>query len=115
MRTLGFESKKEEIKKMIGETDMEGTEKMNSNDFFTVMTQKMSRKIPKKKSWKLSSSSMMKKLGHYHSTISHALKELGKNLTDEELQEMTEEADRDGDGEVNEQESLRIMKKTRLY
>ena len=31
------------------------------------------------------------------------------------LQEMIDEADRDGDGEVNEQEFLRIMKKTSLY
>lgn len=31
------------------------------------------------------------------------------------LQEMIDEADRDGDGEVNEQEFLRIMKKTNLY
>ncbi|XP_004416325.1 PREDICTED: centrin-2 [Odobenus rosmarus divergens] len=30
-------------------------------------------------------------------------------------QEMIDEADRDGDGEVNEQEFLRIMKKTSLY
>lgn len=31
------------------------------------------------------------------------------------FQEMIDEADRDGDGEVNEQEFLRIMKKTNLY
>lgn len=42
-------------------------------------------------------------------------KELGENLTDEELQEMIDEADRDGDGEINEQEFLKIMKKTSLY
>jgi len=42
-------------------------------------------------------------------------KELGENLTDEELQEMIDEADRDGDGEVNQDEFLRIMKKTSLY
>ena len=59
-------------------------------------------------------------------------KELGENLTDEELQvylktfffflttfwwlkEMIDEADRDGDGEINENEFLRIMKKTSLY
>lgn len=31
------------------------------------------------------------------------------------LQEMIDEADRDGDGEINEQEFLKIMKKTSLY
>jgi hypothetical protein len=33
-------------------------------------------------------------------------KELGENMTDEELQEMIDEADRDGDGEVNEEVRL---------
>ena len=42
-------------------------------------------------------------------------KELGENLTDEELQEMIDEADMDGDGEVNESEFLRIMKKTEIF
>ena len=40
---------------------------------------------------------------------------LGPRMTDEELQEMIDEADRDGDGEINEEEFLRIMKKTSLY
>eukprot|EP00961_Rhodomonas_salina_P109804 1477685-Rhodomonas_salina.1 len=35
-------------------------------------------------------------------------------MTDEELQEMIDEADRDGDGEVSEEEFIRIMKKTSL-
>ena len=37
--------------------------------------------------------------------------ELGENLTDDELQEMIEEADRDGDGLINEEEFYRVMKK----
>ena len=36
-------------------------------------------------------------------------------MTDEELQEMIDEADSDGDGEVSEEEFIRIMKKTSLY
>lgn len=42
-------------------------------------------------------------------------KELGENLTDEEIQEMIDEADRDGDGQVSEEEFFRIMKKTSLF
>ncbi|KAG5457675.1 MAG: homogentisate 1,2-dioxygenase-domain-containing protein, partial [Olpidium bornovanus] len=44
--------------------------------------------------------------------LKRVAKELGENLTDEELQEMIDEADKDGDGEVNEEEFLRIMKKS---
>ena len=47
--------------------------------------------------------------------LKRVAKELGENMTDEELQEMIDEADRDGDGEISEEEFLRIMKKTSLY
>ena len=42
-------------------------------------------------------------------------RELGETMTDEEIQEMIDEADRDGDGEISEEEFMRIMKKTNLF
>jgi centrin-1 len=47
--------------------------------------------------------------------LKRVAKELGENLTDEELQEMIDEADRDGNGVIDQDEFLRIMKKTNLY
>jgi centrin-1 len=47
--------------------------------------------------------------------LKRVAKELGENLTDEEIQEMIDEADRNGDGEVDEEEFYRIMKKTSLF
>ena len=44
--------------------------------------------------------------------LKRVAKELCENMTDEELQEMVDEADRDGDGEVSEEEFIRILKKT---
>lgn len=41
MRALGFEPKKEEIKKMISDIDKEGTGKISFSDFLAVMSQKM--------------------------------------------------------------------------
>ena len=35
--------------------------------------------------------------------------ELGENLTDEEMQEMIDEADRDGDGLINEVKNIRMF------
>ena len=40
--------------------------------------------------------------------LKRVAKELGENMTDEELQEMIDEADRDGDGEINEDEFFNI-------
>lgn len=41
MRALGFEPKKEEIKKMIADIDKEGSGVIKFNDFLSMMTQKM--------------------------------------------------------------------------
>lgn len=41
MRALGFEPKKEEIKKMIADTGKDGSSTINFEDFLTMMTTKM--------------------------------------------------------------------------
>ncbi|KAM8949721.1 centrin-1 [Lycaon pictus] len=116
MRALGFEPRKEEMKKMISEVDKEGTGKISFNDFLAVMTQKMAEKDTKEeilKAFRLFDDDETGKISFKN--LKRVAVELGENLTDEELQEMIDEADRDGDGEVNEEEFLRIMKKTNLY
>ena len=47
--------------------------------------------------------------------LKRVAKELGERMTDEERQKMIDEADRDGDGEVNEDEFLPVTKKTNLF
>ncbi|CAD5114254.1 DgyrCDS3395 [Dimorphilus gyrociliatus] len=116
MRALGFEPKREEIKKMIADIDKEGTGTIDFNDFLQMMSQKMSEKDSKEeilKAFKLFDDDETGKISFQN--LKRVAKELGENLTDEELQEMIDEADRDGDGEINEAEFLRIMKKTSLY
>ncbi|NXD85826.1 CETN2 protein, partial [Halcyon senegalensis] len=116
MRALGFEPKKEEIKKMVLDIDKEGTGKISFDDFLAVMTQKMAEKDSKEeilKAFKLFDDDETGKISFKN--LKRVAKELGENLTDLELQEMIDIADRDGDGEVNEQEFLRIMQKTSLY
>uniref|UniRef100_A0A8D2N821 EF-hand domain-containing protein n=1 Tax=Zonotrichia albicollis TaxID=44394 RepID=A0A8D2N821_ZONAL len=116
MRALGFEPKKEEIKKIISDIDKEGTGKISFSDFLAVMSQRMAEKDSKEeilKAFKLFDDDETGKISFQN--LKRVAKVLGENLTDEELQEMIDEADRDGDGQVSEQEFLRIMKKTGLY
>ena len=42
--------------------------------------------------------------------LKRVARELGENLSDDELQAMIDEFDKDGDGEISEQEFLNIMK-----
>ncbi|KAM5255857.1 centrin-4-like [Ctenodactylus gundi] len=116
MWALGFEPKKEEIKHMIAEIDKEGTGTISFEDFFAIMSVKMNEKNENEelsKAFKLfdddNTGSITLK------NIKRVAKELGEKLTDDELQEMLDEADRDRDGEINEEEFLRIMKKSTLY
>ena len=116
MRALGFEPKKEEIKKLISDVDKDGSGSVDFNAFLQIMTVKMSERDSKEeilKAFKLFDDDDTGKISFHN--LKRVAKELGENLTDEELQEMIDEADKDGDGEVNEAEFLRIMKKTNLY
>lgn len=116
MRALGFEPRKEEMKKMISEVDKEATGRISFNDFLAVITQKMAEKDSKEeilKAFRLFDDDETGKISFKN--LKRVANELGESLTDEELQEMIDEADRDGDGEVNEEEFLKIMKKTNLH
>lgn len=116
IRALGFEPKKEEIKKMIADIDKEGTGKISYADFLQLMTIKMSEKDSNEeilKAFRLFDDDDSGTISFKN--LKRVAKELGENLTDEELKEMIDEADLDGDGEVNQDEFLRIMKKTSLY
>ncbi|XP_012639637.1 centrin-4 [Microcebus murinus] len=116
MQALGFLPKKEEIKKLIAEIDKEGIGTISFEDFFAIMSVKMSEKDEKEeilKAFKLFDDDDTG--GITLNNIKRVAKELGENLTDGELQEMLDEADRDGDGEINEEEFLRMMQKTSLY
>uniref|UniRef100_A0A1W7RAW0 Calglandulin n=1 Tax=Hadrurus spadix TaxID=141984 RepID=A0A1W7RAW0_9SCOR len=116
MRALGFEPRKEEIKLIVAEIDKNKLGKIGFDDFVTLMTTKMAEKDTNEeilKAFQLFDIDNTGKISF--DNLKSVAKELGENLTDEELQEMITEADKDGDGLVNQEEFLHIMKKTSLY
>lgn len=116
IRALGFEPKKEEIKRMIAEIDKEDTGKLSFDNFVTLMSMKMAERDSKEEIMKAFRLFDEENTGVIdYEKLKRVSQELGENLTDEELQEMIEEADRDGDGLVTQEDFVRIMRKTRLY
>ena len=116
MRALGFEPKREEIKKMIADVDKDGSGVIDFNEFQDMMTQKMAERDPREemlKAFRLFDDDETGKISFRN--LKRVAKELGENMTDDEITEMIEEADRDGDGEISEEEFMRIMRKTNLF
>jgi len=116
MRALGFEPKKEEIRKMISEIDKDGSGSIDFEEFLTMMTIKMGQRDSKEemaKAFRLFDDDETGRVSFKN--LKRVSKDLGENLTDEELQEMIDEADREGTGEVSLDDFMRIMKKTNLF
>lgn len=116
MRALGFEPKKEEIRNIILDLDREGSGLIEYADFLEVMTIKMRERDPieeMKKAFRLFLDGDSDKITLKH--LKKVARDLGETMTDEELQEMIEEADRDGDGAISEADFIRIMNKTNLF
>ena len=116
MRALGFEPRKEEVKRMITEMDKDGSGTIEYPEFEEMMASKMAERDPREeilKAFKLFDDDNTGRISFKN--LKRVARELGETMTDEELMEMIEEADRDGDGEISQEEFLRIMKKTNLF
>ncbi|KAH9599912.1 EF-hand domain [Trypanosoma melophagium] len=132
MRALGFDPNKDEVRRLLSSTveeragDMSGAAAagvatmeplvIGFPEFMELMARKMTERDSREemmKAFHLFDDDNTGKITFKN--LKRVAQELGENMTDAELQEMIDEADRDGDGEVSEEEFLRVMKKTSLY
>lgn len=136
MRALGFEPRKDEIRQLVtsvthdagsagfGSTLPQGANAAAAREigvitypqFLQIMSQMMTQRDSREemlKAFRLFDDDETGKITFKN--LKRVAMELGENMTDAELQEMIDEADRDGDGEVGEEDFLRLMKKTALY
>jgi centrin-3 len=116
MRALGFDVKKHEVLGLMKEYDREGAGQIEYHDFLEIMTTKISERDPVEeilKAFKLFDEDNSGKISLRN--LRRVARELGENLSDDELQAMIDEFDKDGDGEISEQEFLNIMKQTSIY
>ncbi|XP_064645303.1 centrin-3-like [Lineus longissimus] len=110
MRALGFDVKKADVLKVLRDYDREASGKIQFDDFNEVMTDMMLERDPQEeimKAFKLFDDDDSGKISLRN--LRRVARELGENMTDEELRAMIDEFDRDGDGEINEGEFLSIM------
>merc|ERR1712166_780697 len=116
MRALGFDVKKQEVLGLMREYDRDGAGQIEYLDFLEIMTTKIADRDPVEeilKAFKLFDEDNSGRISLRN--LRRVARELGENLSDDELQAMIDEFDKDGDGEINENEFLGIMKQTSIY
>merc|ERR1712070_699791 len=118
LRALGFEPKKEELKKLVSDLDRSssshGQGMLDFNEFLEIMTAKMSEKDSKEQTLKAFQLFKGPSGKISFDDLKAVAKELGEMMSDEELQEMIREADKDDDNEVSEEEFMRIIRRSTL-
>jgi centrin-3 len=111
IRALGFDVKKEEVRRILAEVDREGTGTIEFPEFLSIMTEKISARDPDEEIAK--AFHLFDEDGSGVITLKNmrrVARELGENLTDDELQAMIDEFDKDQDGAINSDEFFAIMK-----
>jgi len=112
LRALGFEVKKEDVRRMLADVGKDPSQPIDFNDFKDMMNGRMPDKNSRSEIDKVFALFDEDETGKISfRNLKRIAQELGENLTDEELQEMIEEADKDGDGLVNPDEFYRVMRK----
>ena len=112
MQSLGFEAKNATIYQMVSDLDKDGSGAIDFDEFLDMMTARMSDKDTKDDISKVFRLFDDDKTGYVSiKNLRRVAKELGETMTDEELMEMIERADSDGDGQVSLEDFYNIMTK----
>merc|ERR1712216_163985 len=112
MRALGMEASKDEVRKMIEDIDKDGSGTIDLEEFTAMMTARTSDSESteeKLKVFALFTGGNEK--GITFKEMQRCATDLGDNMSAEDLQEMFDEADTDGDGVVSADEYLALLER----
>merc|ERR1740138_943616 len=107
---MGFEPKREEVRRMIAESDRDGSGTISFQTFQNVMSNKMHAREPKEEAIKAFRLFDDDETGTISlKNLRRVAKELGENMTDDELQEVIDFCDKGGRGEISQDDFVRLM------
>ena len=115
MQALGFDAKNPDVQKILDKLDRH-KKPLSYEEYMDVMIDKDENKDPEiemKKAFKVLCEEGTDKITL--KSLSKICADLGEKISDEELQEMINEADKDQDEEVGEEDFIKIMQKTGMF
>ncbi|CAG8628485.1 24020_t:CDS:2, partial [Dentiscutata erythropus] len=109
IKSLGYNPTEDELKRMVSNVDSDKDGKINFNEFATMMAHSSNDSDDDlREAFKV-----YDKDGNGYITpaeLKSVMNSLGERITDEEVDAMIREADTDGDGRVNYEEFIKMMK-----
>lgn len=112
IRAMGFDVKKDQVRKMMQDIGREPNQLISQPDFFEIMRDKMQEKGSREEIMKIFQLFDEEHTGRITlRNLKRIALEIGDPATEEELREMIAEADRDGDGALNFDEFYRVMRR----
>lgn len=110
MRSLGQNPSQQELLEMINEVDGDGNGTIDFQEFVEMMAKKMKDTDSEEEIREAFKVFDKDGSGYIDSSeLRQVMTTLGEKLTDEEVDEMIQEADIDGDGQVNYEEFVKMM------
>lgn len=112
IRALGFEVKKEDVRKMIIDIGRDPASNISFNEFVEILEDRMQSKGTREEVMRIFELFDEDRLGRVtFKNLKRISQEVGEAIPDDELRSMIEEADRDGDGALSFEEFYRVMKR----
>ena len=115
MQALGFDAKNPDVQKILDKLDRHKNP-LSYEEYMDVMIDKEENKNPEvemRKAFKVLCEEGTDKITL--KSLSKICADLGEKMSEEELQEMINEADKDQDEEVGEEDFIKIMQKTGMF
>lgn len=111
LRALGFHVKKEDIQALMSQYDEDDTGHVTFQQFLTICTDKMADRDPLEEIRKAFMLFDEDKTGAITvKNLRKVAREIGENMSDEELHAMIDEFAKEREGEITEEEFIAIMK-----
>ena len=115
MKALGFDPRNEDVQKIMQKVENQGNKPIRYDQFMDIMIEKPDNEpeVEMRKAFKILCEDGTDKITL--KSLKKICADLGENITDEELNEMITEADKDQDEVVGEDDFIKIMQKTNMF